>query len=155
MFPEKDLPSPFNYDDPLLFLKDLYLLRKTKKTRFSFRKFASELGFKASNYLHLVINGKRLLSPEAVQKIVDSLRLKAAERKYLANLVFLSQCRNPKQKEKLIAERETLLKKHRSLIHPEQYAYFSRWYLPVLREIVSLRNFHPNSKWITRKLKLR
>ncbi len=47
----------------------------------------------------------------------------------------------------------SIAKTNRTLLHDDQFEYFSNWYIPVLREIIALKGFVSNLNWISRKLK--
>lgn len=143
-------PSVLEYQDYRIFLKDLYQERKTSRTGYSYRRFASDLGFTPSNYFHLVITGKRNLSQDAIGKIKTHLKWTAPEKKFFDHLVANNQDADSTEHHKI--EMEKILGKHRKLVHPDQYAYFSNWYIPVLREILALKNFVSELDWIMHKL---
>lgn len=142
-----------NYSDYRSFLKDLYLFRKTQNGRYSYRQFSLDLGLQHSNYLHLVVQGKRNLSLDAVRKIESSLKWTANQKKFFSNLVLFNQSQDAEERE---THRQTLMKllgKKRVVLHQDQFLYFSTWYIPVLREIIALKGFVSNLSWISKKLK--
>src|SRR6478609_3677893 len=54
----------FSYLDYRHFLRDLYAQKKASERGFSHRAFSKRAGLSSTNYLHLVMQGKRNLSPE-------------------------------------------------------------------------------------------
>lgn len=149
------IPNILNYDNYREFLKDLFIFKKDLSGKYSYRKFAKDLGFKASNYLHLVLTNKRNLSMEAINKIKSHIKWNAQEKKYFENLVFLNQTNNEKEKERRLKNLQNILGKRRSLLNKDQYTYFSKWYIPVIREMLTLRNFVSSLNWISKKLEPR
>lgn len=147
------LPDILNYSDYRHFLADLYAQRKAASPQYSYRRFAEDLGFTASNFMHLVVSGKRNLSLDAVNRIRQHLDWRARDKNYFQTLVLFNQCENEDEKKKLAQDLERILKKRRTLINPDQFQYFSTWYVPVIREIVALKNFVSNLNWISRKLR--
>lgn len=147
------MASILDYDDYRMFLKDYYQEQKAKEKKYSYRKFSEDLGFSASNYLHLVITGKRNLSLDAINKIKNQFGWTAQQKKFFHNLVHYNQCKNQEEKEKYKIEMEKVLGKKRLILNPDQFAYFSTWYIPVLKEIVALKGFVSNLNWISKKLK--
>lgn len=148
-------PEILNYADYRRFLADLYAQRKADSPKYSYRKFSEDLGFQASNFMHLVVSGKRNLSLDAVSRIRQHMDWRARDKNYFQSLVLYNQCSNPEDKNRLARDLDRILKKHRSLINPDQYQYFSTWYVPVIREIVAMKDFVSNLNWIARKLRPR
>src|SRR5262249_28071501 len=128
-------PSLTAYQDYRAFLRDLYRQKKTASTRYSYRKFAEELGFGPSNHLHLVIRGRRNFSPQGVSKVAEALSLSSFEKKLLANLVSENQTRDPVLKKKLQDDRKAMIARRPSLLSENQHVYFSKWYYPIVREV--------------------
>lgn len=148
----KNEKSVFLYQNYREFLKEAYLDEKKKRASYSYRQFASDLGFKPSNFIHLIVSGKRNLSLEAVQVILDHFKWPAREKKYFHFLVLYNQAQNEGEKIEFKDKLEHIRGQKKSLVKPDQETYFSTWYLPVLREIVSLKSFVSNLTWIARKI---
>lgn len=148
-------PSILEYDDYRAFLKDLYSTRKTSRAGYSYRRFAEDLGFTPSNFIHLIVSGKRNLSQEAVDKIKSHIKWSAQHKKFFQNLVFFNQADTDAERHRHRAELDKILGKKRMLINPDQDAYFSNWYVPVIREILALKGFVSDLGWIAHKLKPR
>ena len=62
------LPSVFEYLDYRTFLRDHYTASKQLKPQYSFRYFSRRAGLSSSNFLKLVMDGKRNLGAETVAK---------------------------------------------------------------------------------------
>ena len=54
----------FRYRDYRQYLRDVYGARKQSEYGFSYRAFARKAGLSAPNYLKLVADGQRKLTPE-------------------------------------------------------------------------------------------
>lgn len=146
------LTTILNYLDYRLFLKDWYSFNKTNYRKYSYRQFALDLGFQPSNFLHLVVSGKRNCSPETVRKIQLFLSGTAQEKKYFSFLVQYNQAATDTQKKEFAKKLESIRGKKRRVIDSDEAHFFMNWYMPVLREIICLKNFVPNLNWISRKL---
>jgi len=147
-----EAPSILNYQDYREFLREVYSEQKKRLPRYSYRKFSEDLGFKASNYLHLVLKGERNLSLDAVGRIKNSFHWSAQEKKYFHHLVLLNQASTPKEREKNQTQLDKLLTGKRKLLDADEHLYFSNWFIPVIREIISLKQFVKNLNWIAKKL---
>lgn len=145
-------PKLFDYANFRVYLKDLYHHRKAIDKKYSYKKLAVDFGFKASSFMHLVITGKRDLSVAAVLTILNNRPWSAQEKKYFQHLVLLNQSQSTHEAEQHRLELDKIVGKKRHLISPEQYAYFSKWFIPVLRELVTLKGFVSNLNWISKHL---
>ncbi|MBU0505464.1 MAG: TIGR02147 family protein [bacterium] len=141
-----------DYSNYRVFLKDCYEKKKQQLGKYSYRQFSDDMGFAASNYLHLVVSGQRNLSEDAVNKILTRFKWQANEKKFFKNLVLYNQAKKDEDKNKYRQILEKILGKKRVLIGFDQFSYFSKWYLPILREMVALKNFVPNLNWISNRI---
>jgi uncharacterized protein (TIGR02147 family) len=86
-----------------------------------------------------VIDGHRNLTNTSIAKIAKGFKLKKPERDYFENLVYMNQTSEHQEKshyyKKIIAMKTP---KNMKLLESAQYDYFSKWYLPALRELVML-----------------
>ncbi len=142
----------FSYSDYRVFLRDLYFLYKSQNKRYSYQKFAEDLGFTASNFMHLVLTKKRNLSEDAVARIQKHMNWNAQQKKFFSCLVKLNQTKNQNEILRCQKELQQLLTKRRALIKDDQFEYFSNWYVPVLKEIIGLKGFVSNLNWIAKKI---
>lgn len=71
-----------DYSNYRVFLKDCYEKKKQQLGKYSYRQFSDDMGFAASNYLHLVVSGQRNLSEDAVNKILTRFKWQANEKKF-------------------------------------------------------------------------
>lgn len=130
-------PSVFEFTDFREFLRQLFEFKKATVPTFSHRNFARMAGFASPNFLKLVIDGQRNLTNASIAKVARGFKLKKAERDYFENLVYMNQAPDHLEKnhyyQKLIAMKTP---KSMKLLENAQYDYFSKWYLPVLRELV-------------------
>ena len=143
----------FTYLSFRAFLKDAFEYLKANRRGFSHRSFAKTAGFSSSNYIMLVIQGKRNLSSDGIQKIAKALKLKKGETEFFENLVRFDQATSDTEKNfyyskiaanKKYAEARTLEK--------GEYEYYSKWYVPAIREMVLLKNFKEDPEWIASTL---
>lgn len=145
-------PQVLEYSDYRQFLKDVYLYRKSLNKPYSYRHFAEELGLKPTNYLHLVISGKRNLSLEKLEVINENLFKKEADQKFMYHLVRLNHLGDDPKTDKHQKEISRLAGQHNSVLGDDHEAFFQNWYIPILKEIVSLKGFVSNLNWISKKI---
>ncbi|NLE02187.1 MAG: TIGR02147 family protein [Fibrobacter sp.] len=65
----------FNYIDYREFLEDFYHEQKARNKAFSFQFFANKAGFKSKSFIKLVIDGKKNLTEESMEKLNNVLKL--------------------------------------------------------------------------------
>jgi uncharacterized protein (TIGR02147 family) len=145
--------SIFEYTDFRAYLRDLCHFLKTSQRSFSFRLFSRAAGFSSPNFLKLVMDGKRNLSSESIEKFAKAFKLNKEEADFFRTLVHFNQAKTHTEKthfaEKLLESRP-----YRALhpLKPAQYAYYSTWYLVPVRELIDTRGFREDPEWIARQL---
>lgn len=141
------------YTDYRSFLQDAYSLAKETTAAFSYRYFARKAGFSSPNFLKLVIDGKRNLSQDSIPKFTKVFKLGRRERRFFETLVYFNQAGNPEEQAHYYQQLLEFPEYCRAQeLAKEQYAYLSRWYYPVVRELVALPDFSEDPEWIARKL---
>jgi uncharacterized protein (TIGR02147 family) len=143
----------FAYLDHRALLRDLFAERKATVRGFSHRSFARRAGLRSTNYLKLVMDGKRNLSAEMAPRFAAGFSLARAESAYFCDLVSFNRAQTEDERahahERLMRHR-----RHREMrqLDAEQARYYERWYVPVIRELVRAPAFREESKWIARAL---
>ena len=134
-------PVIFDCLDYRAFLKDMFCFRKWKDKHFSYRYFAGKSGFASPNYLKLVIDGDRNLTNGSIAKIAKGFKLKKQEREYFENLVFMNQAQDHEERDRYYRKMMSAKGYGRvQKLEKASYDYFSKWYYPVIREIIQLGN---------------
>ena len=144
------------YLDYKEYLLAIYTFLKEASDRYSYLRFAVDLGFPKSNVLHLVVTGKRPLTSKAAVRIIKSLGLTGTERRYLDTLVKYNNSRQPTEREALF--QELLELKNRTLkssLEKSQLEFFSEWFHPIIREMMLIKDFNSDPAWIVTFLKPR
>lgn len=143
----------FNYDNYRNYLKDIFEDYKNNYPFFSHRYFSKKAGFSSSNFALLVISGKRNLSKESVLKFSAFFKLNTNEHDYFENLVFFNQSKTLDEKNYYFTKISSQ-KKYKEVRKLEklEFDYFNKWYIPVIREMIDLKNFKNDPEWISRKI---
>lgn len=150
---ENSRVSVFEYRDYRVFLKDWYRTAKQSRGSYSYRTFAKKAGFHSSNFMMLVIQGKRNLTEESLKKFLVGMNLNKQEQEFFRNLVFCNQSET--HEDKIFYYQRLVLSKKFSQLKPierQQYEYYSTWYHPVVRELVVSRGFDGTAEWISKRL---
>ncbi|MBN2037389.1 MAG: TIGR02147 family protein [Chitinispirillaceae bacterium] len=136
------MPSIFEFIDYRKFLEAYYREQKEKSSYFSFRYFARRTGINSPSFLRHVIDGKRNLTRPAIEKFSAALKLTTKEATYFRNLVLFNQAKTSAEKQEHYAVLRSMAGGVKeSVLNADQYDYFAYWYVPVIRELVALRNF--------------
>lgn len=139
----------FEYDNYRDFLKDRYQSLKEENPKYSFRYFSRLAGFSSSSVLKMIMDGKRNIAPQSIEKFAKALKLTKEESRFFRSLVLFNQATTADERqacaEQLLRSRE--LRKIAPL-KELQYRYFAKWYFVLIRELVNLPTFREDSQWI-------
>jgi uncharacterized protein (TIGR02147 family) len=146
----------FEYLDYRRYLRDLYQQRKATCYGFSHRSFSRRVGLRSSNFLKLVMDGERNLTPEMAHRFAIGCGLGGREADYFCELVAFNQARTAAE-QKRCHQRLFRFKQYREIhrLDEAQVAYHSTWYLPAIRELAARSDFRDDPKWIARVLRPR
>jgi len=143
----------FEYLDYRQYLRDFYASQKLKSRAFSHRAFSRRAGLRSSNYLSLIMKGQRDLSSEMAPRFARACGLDKQEASFFCDLVAYSQAKTTEEKNRYherLARFGRFREAHQLL--GEQTAYHQHWYMPAIRELVSLPGFDEDPKWIASQL---
>ena len=145
--------SVFSFLNYREYLRRYYEEKKARSRGFSYRSFARRVGLTSPNYLKLVIEGKRNLTPEMAERFAKACGLEAEAQRYFLELVVLEQAKSASVRN---ASRERLyaLRPQRQVqdLAAAQAAYHATWYLPAIRELVSRQDFRDEPAWVAAQL---
>lgn len=151
-------PSIFNYSDYRAYLKDFYQLNKTKIDGYSFAVFSLRAGIKSPNYLKLVMDGKRNLTPENTLAFARGLGFNETETIYWENLVSYCQAKTATQRQfylmRLSRTQPPAGVNGARFIREirDEWDYYSHWHHAAIREMVLLPNFSADPRAIASRL---
>ncbi|MBI4212481.1 MAG: TIGR02147 family protein [Deltaproteobacteria bacterium] len=147
-----DIVRIFHYQDYRLFLTDTFAALKEKRPQFSHRAFNRLAGFASPNYLLLVMQGKRNLSSDGIQKVAKALKLGKREAGFFENLVRFNQSASEEERDfyyqRLLENKEYAEEKR---IEKWQYEYYSTWHHAAIRELTLLSDFQEDEAWIAQQ----
>jgi uncharacterized protein (TIGR02147 family) len=143
----------YGYLDYRVYLRDYYATKKATSRAFSYRSFSKKAGVSSPNYLKLVMEGKRSLSTKMAERFAQACGLDADERRYFVHLVGFNQAKSSTERahyyDRLTGFQRYRLAHRLELAHA---AYYSEWFIPAVRELVSLPQFREDSEWIADQL---
>lgn len=142
----------FDFLDYRDFLRGYYEHKKAGRG-FSYRAFSRRAGLKSPNYLKLVIDGERNLTPAMADRFGEACGLRGSGLRFFVDLVAFNQAKTSEER----AERYRDLTGHRSfrkaqrldLKHAE---YHSEWFIPAVRELAHRADFRADAAWIAAQM---
>lgn len=143
----------FDYLDYRVFLREHYAASKKLYDYYSFRYFSRKAGLSSTNFLKLVMDGKRNLGPSTVAKFAKALKLDDGEAMFFADLVAFSTAETVAERNAAF-ERVTANRRFRRAKRLEGplFKYLTRWYYPVVRELAGREDFRDDPAWIAKQL---
>ncbi len=127
----------FLYTDYRDYLQDYFNAKKKKNPHFSHRYLCQKLGLKSSNFMLLVMKGKRNISNDICFKLSMLFKHTQQEAAYFTNMVYFSQSKNYREKDQYWEKMVELRQKTKfGKIVEYQYDYYNNWYTIFVREIL-------------------
>lgn len=143
----------FAYLDVRAFLAAFYEAKKAASSAFSFRSFARKVGLRSPNHLKRVIDGERPLTPPMAVRYADAIGLEGDAHAYFLDLAAFSRVTTTDERNSAY-ERLTRYRRARDAhkLEMAHAAYHATWYLPAIRELVTVPGFQENDAWIAKTL---
>jgi len=137
----------FSYIDYRLFLREYYEERKKTSRFFSYRYFAQKAGINSPNFLKQVIESKRNLTNQTIDKFSIALKFNEKEARFFRHLVFFNQAKSVQEKQEhyavMLSMMHTVKEQRLTAL---QHEYYNYWFVPVIRELVNLYEFKGDYK---------
>lgn len=144
----------FSYLSYRSFLRDAYTDLKSRQRGFSYRWFSKRAGLSSPNFLKLVMDGKRNLSPRGAEAFATALGLVGREASFFRELVDFEQAETAADKNRAW-DRLSSYQGHRQVhgLERHQFEYLSKWWHPAIREMVAIPGFREDAEWIAKQLR--
>jgi uncharacterized protein (TIGR02147 family) len=147
-------PVPETFHDFRAYLRAMIEYLKATKPQFSYRYFSRIAGFSSPNFLKLVAEGKRNLSPQSIAKFARGLGLDQREQETFETLVLLGQAETDAERNRYYARlRRRASSSAAARLEDAQYKVYSLWYALPIREMLLLPDFQEDPTWIGRRLR--
>jgi uncharacterized protein (TIGR02147 family) len=146
-------PDIFTYLDYRHYLADLFAFLKTEDPSFSYRAFAKLSGSTSPNFFQLIRDRKLNIGPANIVAMAQALRLTKKEEEYFETVAAFDHAKTHEEKDRYF-HRMLVSREYRSIkqLEKEQYVYFSHWYIPVVRELVTCPGFTGEPSWIAERI---
>jgi len=126
---------------------------KNADDSFSYRMMAKLAGSSSPNFLQLLRDRKLNISDSAVSSLSRNLKLNRKEEEYFEIIVKFDHSKTSEEKDRYF--QRILRTRHNSVsceLREEQYEYFSHWYMPAVRELVTCESYPGDPSWIACRL---
>lgn len=135
------------------FLRDFFEYKKSLRSGFSYRQFASLVGLKSPNYLQLVIQEKRNLTETTGRRLAEALKLNAKEVNYFEALIRVQNAENDEERVKAQKNVHACLKKLLAqFVQEDASEILNKWYHLLIREMVLLKDFEASGEYISKRM---
>ncbi len=130
---------------------------KATRRNFSYRYFSRVAGFSSPNFLKLVAEGRRSLSPASLPKFAKGLGLDEREREGFELLFLMSRASDPAERARYAArlrrmrDEGTVTRR----IETAQFDVYTTWYILPVWELMWHPEFRDDPEWIARRLRFR
>lgn len=146
-------PNIFDYLDYRKYLTDYYTFMKKNTKGFTYARFSEIAGLKSPNYLKRIMDGEFRLSKNNTERVASGCGLNKSETNYFALLVDFNDEKSLKVKNQLIKKLSTISRRViKKELTGDQYKVLSKWYYLVVRNMVNLKDFKYDKKWVAKKL---
>lgn len=148
------MPNIFTYFNYREFLEDFYNEQKLLIKAFSFQYFANKAGFKSKSFIKHVIDGKKNLTTDSIEKLNNVLKLKDKSFSYFADLVAFNQTTSIQQRNFYFEKLSQYNKRSaaRTVLN-QQYDIYSKWYFNAIRELIVTTDFNDDYERLGKMLK--
>ncbi len=149
-----NMPNIFEYTNFREYLKDFFNEEKKDNPVFSHRHLARKLGLSTPNLILLIMQGKRNLTRTVRYTLSKYLKLSNKESKYFTSMILFMQAKTHDEKNIHFMQMLDLRKNLKiGKMEEHQFEYYSNWYNPVIRELVTHPDFnYDDYNWLAKSI---
>ena len=138
----KVISQIFKYENYRTFLRDYFIEQKQLMKMFSHRFFARRAGFASSSFCSHVMDGKKNLSVESINKMISGLELDGKAARYFETLVLYNQSKTLHERELYFTQLNKIRKSTKFYrVNKKQFIFYDKWYYSVIRELAVYGNW--------------
>lgn len=145
--------SIFLFIDYRQYFSALYDDLKASTGSFSYRSFSRMAGSTSPNFFQYIRDRKLNISSNALSTLARSLKLTAKEEEYLETIVAFDHAKTHDEKNKYFRRILQIRGQNNAVeLQKEQYDFVSHWYIPVIRELITCKDFNGDPQWIADRI---
>jgi uncharacterized protein (TIGR02147 family) len=144
----------YDYDDFRAFLQDAYEEMKSRNPKISYRWLQKKAGYTVnSNHFWQKLTGRSPMSQDAAEKYGRAIGLTEREISFFQLLVRFNQAKDDTQRAQCVEK----LNQFPRFRRPSNLArinsdFYSDWFLPALRALVTLDDFFEDYEWMAARM---
>lgn len=125
------IPDPFSYFDFRLWFREAL-------ANYSYSQVIEKLGLKSKGHITQILQGKKNVTPQLAEKIVDFFSLAGRKRQFVLALIEFTQAKSHEDKKLCLDRMAYLQSDGGKILLPSHYNLCKHWYYPVIRELVRI-----------------
>jgi uncharacterized protein (TIGR02147 family) len=141
------MKSIYTYYDYRLYINDFYHEKKAANPNYSYRLIAGKVGCDHALIIK-ILRGERHIGSKKVETFASWLGLSDRQKTYFKLLISFGKAKDNEDRkrffEKILAFSDIAEKQ----IDSGQYEYYQRWYYTAVREILNIRPFKDDYRWL-------
>jgi uncharacterized protein (TIGR02147 family) len=142
-----------HYKNAHEYLRDSWLEKRKKNSRFSLRAWSKQIGMSSHAPLNLMINGKRGISKKHIPALIRSLDLSPRDGLYLESLIDFNQSRSVAEKELYHSRlRELMPREDIQLFEMDSFRFIGNPLHCQILDMSDLKDFKSDPAWIKSRL---
>ncbi len=147
-------PSPADFEDYRDYLKEMVAFLKTRPGGFSQRQFARKAGYSTTNFLSLVMEGKRGLNSSGIEKFSRGLGLNDREHDQFDALVHYCQAESDAERNRYYTRLRSVRRSGSEpvVIEQAQYDVYTMWWALAIHQMMLQDDFRDDPAWISKRL---
>ncbi len=149
-------PDIYDFLDYRHYLVEVFEYLKATKKVTSYRSFARLADSRTPDFLQRIRDRQQNITPAEATFICRAMKLPKKKRLYFEALINFDQATTHEEKEwwflRILSAREY---KSVKKIDSAKYQYFSQWYVPVVRELMTHPDYNDDPAWIAARIRPR
>lgn len=126
---------------------------KYKNPKFSTRWLSKRLGLKTHSHISRIVSGQKSASRHLISQFCRLMELTVDETAYVHALSEFSKVKSAEKREYLLQRIEKMrIKESDFLLTEEHFEVIAHWYHLTILEMLSLKDFQNDTKWIVQRL---
>lgn len=110
-------------------------------------------GSTSPNFFQYIRDRKLNISAHALSTLARSLKLTAKEEEYLETIVAFDHAKTHDEKNKYFRRILQIRGQNNAVeLQKEQYDFVSHWYIPVIRELITCKDYNNDPQWIADRI---
>ncbi len=140
------MPDIFSYRNYRLFLQDRLAEMKKSDRGLNYRSIAAAWGLKSAGHITQILKGSAAISSKVLPQIISFLSLSSKEERFFRLLVTYDQSGTFTEKRSALRELLDFGASRAVKVTQTQSAFYEHWYMPVVRDILSITKFSNDFK---------